>query len=54
MIFATGDCHGDFQRFGSKHFPQQRQMGRDDYMIILGDLAGYGTALQKNGSGWTG
>lgn len=40
MIFATGDCHGDFQRFGSKHFPQQRQMGRDDYMIILGDFGG--------------
>ena len=40
MIFATGDCHGDFQRFGSKHFPQQRQMGRDDYIIILGDFGG--------------
>lgn len=40
MIFATGDCHGDFQRFGSKHFPQQRQMGRDDYMITLGDFGG--------------
>lgn len=40
MIFATGDCHGDFQRFGSKHFPQQKGMGRDDYMIILGDFGG--------------
>lgn len=40
MIFATGDCHGDFQRFGSKHFPQQKSMDRDDYMIILGDFGG--------------
>ncbi|MBD5133402.1 MAG: metallophosphatase, partial [Clostridiales bacterium] len=38
MIFATGDCHGGFQRFSRKHFPQQRQMDRDDYMIILGDF----------------
>ena len=40
MILATGDCHGGFQRFSRKHFPQQRQMGRDDYMIILGDFGG--------------
>ena len=40
MILATGDCHGGFQRFSRKHFPQQRQMGRDDYVIILGDFGG--------------
>ena len=40
MIFTTGDCHGGFQRFSRKHFPQQRQMGRDDCMIILGDFGG--------------
>ena len=40
MILATGDCHGGFQRFSRKHFPQQRQMNRDDCMIILGDFGG--------------
>ena len=40
MIFVTGDCHGDFQRFSRKHFPQRRQMGRDDYMIVAGDFGG--------------
>ncbi len=39
MIFATCDTHGGFQRFSQEHFPQQRQMNRDDYMIILGDYA---------------
>lgn len=37
MIYITGDTHGGFQRFGSKYFPQQTQMGRNDYMIICGD-----------------
>lgn len=37
MIYITGDTHGGFQRFGSKYFPQQKQMGLDDYVIICGD-----------------
>ena len=40
MIYITGDTHGGFQRFGSKYFPQQTQMGRNDYMIICGDFGG--------------
>lgn len=40
MIFTTGDTHGGFQRFGSKYFPQQKVMGRDDYMIVCGDFGG--------------
>ena len=41
MIYITGDTHGGFQRFGSKYFPQQTQMGRNDYMIICGDFGGW-------------
>lgn len=40
MIYITGDTHGDFQRFGSKYFPQQKKMTRDDYVIICGDFGG--------------
>ena len=40
MIYITGDTHGDFRRFGSKHFPQCKGMNRDDYMIICGDFGG--------------
>lgn len=37
MVFITGDCHGNFRRFGRRYFPEQETMDRDDYMIICGD-----------------
>ena len=40
MIYITGDTHGGFQRFGMKYFPEQRKMGRDDYVIVSGDFGG--------------
>ena len=40
MIYITGDCHGDFRRFGTQIFPEQREMGREDYVIICGDFGG--------------
>ena len=38
MVFATGDCRGNFQRFGMRHFPGQKAMDRSDYIIICGDF----------------
>lgn len=38
MVFATGDCHGNFQRFSMRHFPGQEAMDRSDYIIICGDF----------------
>lgn len=38
MIFVTGDTHGDFTRFGTGVFPEQKQMGKEDYVIICGDF----------------
>ena len=40
MIYATGDTHGNFQRFDAKYFPEQTGMTKDDYMIICGDFGG--------------
>lgn len=40
MIYITGDTHGDFHRFNTHNFPQQRQMGRGDYVIVTGDHGG--------------
>lgn len=40
MIYATGDTHGNFQRFGTKYFPEQKQMSRNDFVIIYGDFGG--------------
>lgn len=38
MIYITGDCHGDYRRFGSPVFPEQKVMTKDDYVIICGDF----------------
>lgn len=38
MIYITGDCHGDYLRFSTENFPEQKQMTKEDYMIIAGDF----------------
>lgn len=40
MIFVTGDCHANFERFAQWNFPEQDGMSRDDYVIICGDFGG--------------
>ena len=40
MIYITGDCHSDFTRFSTENFPEQREMTKDDYVIICGDFGG--------------
>jgi hypothetical protein len=40
VIWITGDTHGDFRRFATGSFPQQKRMSRDDYVIITGDYGG--------------
>ncbi len=40
MIYITGDTHGSFKRFSMKNFPEQREMTKEDYVIICGDFGG--------------
>lgn len=40
MIFITGDTHGDFLRFNTKNFKEQKNLTREDYVIICGDFGG--------------
>ena len=40
MIFVTGDCHADFHKFNIDSFPEQKEMTKDDYVIICGDFGG--------------
>lgn len=41
MIYITGDTHGEFgSRFSVHSFPEQREMTKDDHMIICGDFGG--------------
>ena len=30
MVFVTGDCHGNFERFKPKYFPEQERMTKRD------------------------
>lgn len=40
MIFVTGDTHRKFYRFAVEDFPEQKDMTREDYVIICGDFGG--------------
>ena len=39
MVFVTGDTHGDWiNRLNVNSFPEQKEMTKDDYVIICGDF----------------
>jgi predicted phosphodiesterase len=41
MIYITGDTHGEFKhRFNMENFPEQKEMSKDDYVLICGDFGG--------------
>ena len=40
MIYLTGDCHAEFNRFSVKRFSAQKHMTKDDYVIVCGDFGG--------------
>ena len=54
MIYATGDTHGNFERFQPEYFPEQAEMTKEDYMIIGGDFGGLWDGRKKIIGTWTG
>ena len=40
MIYITGDTHAEFNRFSTDRFPEQKEMTRNDFVIICGDFGG--------------
>ena len=40
MVYITGDCHADFHRFAKPCFPEQKEMTKDDIVIVCGDFGG--------------
>lgn len=48
MVHVTGDMHGEFLRFNTSAFPEQRDMNKEDVVIICGDFGGIWR--QKEGS----
>lgn len=48
MIYITGDCHSNFERFNEEDFPIQKEMTKDDYVIICGDFGGVWTFEEES------
>lgn len=40
MVYITGDTHANFHKFTVKNFPIQKQLTREDTVIICGDFGG--------------
>ena len=38
MIYITGDCHQDYRKFSLANFPEQKEMTKEDYVIVCGDF----------------
>ncbi|MDE7284419.1 MAG: metallophosphoesterase [Lachnospiraceae bacterium] len=49
-VWVTGDIHGNPQRFSSDIFPEQKEMTKNDTVIILGD---FGLVWDCNGENKT-
>lgn len=46
MIYITGDIHGSPERLGVHSFYEQKEMTRDDVVIICGD---FGIVWEESG-----
>ena len=51
MIYVTGDTHAniDIEKLNTTKFPQQKNLTKDDYLIICGDF-GHLSFGQRSGS----
>lgn len=48
MIYITGDCHRNFERFNRSIFPEQKEMTKNDYVIVCGDFGGVWNKEKEN------
>lgn len=39
-VYVTGDCHADFHKFSTDNFPEQKELTKEDFVIICGDFGG--------------
>ena len=53
-VFATGDTHGNFERFRPEHFPEGQGLTKKDTMLICGDFGGvwFGDARDDAALDW--
>lgn len=38
MVYITGDCHARWHKFTTESFPEQKDMTRDDFVMVCGDF----------------
>lgn len=48
MLYATGDCHGNWTRLDEDNFPEQKEMTRSDYVVVLGDFGIWDNGIREN------
>jgi len=48
MIYITGDCHSNFNKLNTENFPIQKEMTKEDYVIICGDFGGVWTYEEES------
>lgn len=39
-VYITGDCHADFHKFSTDCFPEQKELTKEDFVIVCGDFGG--------------
>ena len=40
MLYVTGDTHAEFSKFNTGRFPAQKEMTKEDFVIVCGDFGG--------------
>ena len=49
MIYVTGDTHGNWvRRLNMDSFPEQKEMTKDDYVVVLGDFGIWNNSKMEN------
>lgn len=49
MLYVTGDTHGDWMsRLNTKNFPDQKELTKQDYVVILGDFGIWDGSKSEN------
>lgn len=52
MIYITGDIHGDPTRLNTGIFPEQKEMTKDDFVIICGDFGIIWKVIESKEEKW--
>lgn len=51
-LYITGDTHNDFTRFSAEEFPEQKELTKEDIVIICGDFGGIWDQEESKSEKW--